>query len=475
MDIQEIHKKDIQEIYKKDIQEIHKKDIQEIHKKLDKQCPSDYKINEIIPFAYPYRRVKINATVNKSPEESIQQVYSVFLRTIKAGYNNEEKIIKFLGLNKEDFILRELYFLRERGFVDFTSGSWLVTQQGEEFVKDNSILKILEEEEFEFLIDAISNEAIEKNFKLLSDKNIENRLNPEIDYSIKNPELLKNKNAQLSEIYKKQNKGKAYLVDYDKLAIFDKKENHDYYLIEYIPRKEKENELEPYIEVRNTDKDVSKEKRLSKSLSDKYPSILYQFSNSERTSFDKIQEEDNQELLEGFKTTQTEKKITETQTLSIWETQEKFAEALEKVKSKILIESPWIKQATLKYIDSIKNALKKGVKVVILYGIESNDEHHYGTIEKLRHLKSKYEKSFNLIHLPTYFEEQGNIKMTGTHRKLIIKDDDYYIQGSFNFLSFNKEKGQKIANEESILIPNNVESKWEKVLKEYGINKIIYL
>jgi hypothetical protein len=445
-------------------------DIQEIHKKLDKQCPSDYKINEIIQFAYPYRRVRVNATVNKSPEKSIQQVYSVFLRTIKAGHNKEEQIIEFLGLKKEDFILRELYFLRERGFVDFTSGIWIVTQQGEGFIKDNSILKILEEEEFEFLIDAISNEAIEKDFRLFSDINIENKLNPEIDFSIKDPELLKNKNEQLSDIYKRQYNGKAYLVDYGKSNIkFDKKENHDYYLIEYIPIKEKENELEPYIEVRNTDKDVSKQKRLSKSLSEKYPSILYQFTTSDRTSFAKIQENNNSELLEEFKTTEIEKKITETQTLSVWETQEKFAEALKTVKSKILIESPWVKRATLKYINSIEKALQRSVDVIILYGIESNDEHHYGTIEKLRNLKSKYQKNFYLIHLPTHFEEQGNNKMTGTHRKLIIKDNDYYIQGSFNFLSFNKEKGQKIANEESILIPQNVETKWKNVLKEYGI------
>ena len=446
-------------------------DIQEIHKKLDKQCPSDYKINEIIQFAYPYRRVRVNATVNKSPEKSIQQVYSVFLRTIKAGYNKEEQIIEFLGLNKEDFILRELYFLRERGFVDFISGVWLVTQQGEEFVKDNSILKILEEEEFEFLIDAISNKAIVKDFRLFSDKNIENKLNPEIDYSIKNPELLKNKNEQLFDIYKSQSNGKAYLVDYDKSNIkFDKKENHDYYLIEYIPIKEKESELEPYIEVRNTDEDISKQKRLSKSLSEKYPSILYQFTTSDRTSFAKIQEDNNSELIEEFKVIETERKITETQTLSVWETQEKFTEALKTVKSKILIESPWIKRATLKYIDSIEKALQRSVDVIILYGIESNDEHHYGTIEKLRNLKIKYQNNFHLIHLPTHFEEQGNYKMTGTHRKLIIKDNDYYIQGSFNFLSFNKEEGQKIANEESNLIPQNVETKWKNVLKEYGIN-----
>jgi len=449
-------------------------DIQEIHKKLDKQCPSDYKINEIIQFAYPYRRVKVNATVNKSPEKSIQQVYSVFLQTIKAGYNKEEQIIKFLGLNKEDFILRELYFLRERGFVDFASGIWLVTEQGEEFVKDNSILKILEEEEFEFLIDAISNQAIAKDFRTHTIKNDVNKLISEIKYPNRSPELLNDKNEQLADIYKIQNNGKAYLVDYDKSKIIfdsENKEYQDYYLIEYIPRIEKENELEPYIEIRNTDKDVSKQKRLSKSLSAKYPSILYQFSTSDRTSFAKIQEDDNQELLEEFKTTQTEKKITETQTLSVWETQEKFAEALKTVKSKILIESPWIKRATLKYTNSIENALKKGVQIVILYGIESNDEHHYGTITKLQNLKSKYQKNFHLIHLPTHFEEKGNYKMTGTHRKLIIKDNDYYIQGSFNFLSFNKEKGQKIANEESILIPKKVQEKWDKVLSEYDINK----
>src|SRR5690554_1685555 len=131
-------------------------DIKEIHKKLVKQCPSDYKINEIIPFAYPFRRIRINATVNKSPEKSIQQVYSVLLRSIQVGYNTEKQIIDILGLHKEDFILRELYFLRERGFADFASGVWLVTEQGEKFITDNSILKVLEEEEYEFLIDAIT-------------------------------------------------------------------------------------------------------------------------------------------------------------------------------------------------------------------------------------------------------------------------------------------------------------------------------
>lgn len=450
-------------------------EIQEIHKKLDKQCPSDYKINEIIQFAYPYRRVRVNATVNKSPEKSIQQVYSVFLRTIKAGHNTEEQIIDFLGLHKEDFILRELYFLRERGFVDFASGIWLITEQGEEFIKDNNILKILEEEEFEFLIDAITNDAIAKDFRTYTVKSEANKLIPEINYSNRNPELLDNKNEQLADIYKNQSKGKAYLVDYDKLNImFDSldKEFSDFYLIEYIPRKEKENELEPFIEIRNTNNDISKENRLTKVLSNRYLELIKNFSNSERTNIIQLQEE-NSRFSEKFDTLEIPKEVTENQTLSVWETQEKFEEALRNVKHKMFIESPWIKRATLKYLKRIEDALKRKVIVVILYGIESNDEHHFGTVEKLRTLQSKYQKTFHLIHLPSHFEEQGNYQMTGTHRKLIIKDNDYFIQGSFNFLSFNKEKGQKIANEESILIPKNVQYKWDSVFSEYEIDKRI--
>ena len=212
------------------------------------------------------------------------------------------------------------------------------------------------------------------------------------------------------------------------------------------------------------------QKLLSKSLSEKYPSILYQFSTSERTNLSKFQEDNNRELLTEFTLHKPEIEINDTETLSIWKTQAKFAEALKTVKSKLLIESPWIKRATLKYIDGIEKALQRNVVVIILYGIESNDEHHYGAIEQLRNLKNKYKKNFYLIHLPSHFEENGNNKMTGTHRKLIIKDNDYYIQGSFNFLSFNKEEGQKVVNEESILISNKVSLKWEQVLKNYHIN-----
>jgi hypothetical protein len=52
---------------------------------------------------------------------------------------------------------------------------------------------------------------------------------------------------------------------------------------------------------------------------------------------------------------------------------------------------------------------------------------------------------------------------------LLIKDNDYYIAGSFNFLSFNKKQGEKVANEESIIIRTNIADKWKQVINEYKI------
>ena len=254
-------------------------EIKDIYKKLENQCPSNYRINEVIPITYPYRRIRINATVNKSPEESIKQVYAVFIRAIKSGLTTEIELTRFLGLDKDDFILRELYFLRERGYLDLISGKWMVTALGENFIKDNSILKILSEELFEFYIDAYNYEIVPCDYKSYSTDLSKKKLEPKINLGIKSPELLIGKTEQIADIYKKSTEGKAYLIDYNVDDIlFDKKEYIDYYLIEYVPNRENENEVEPRIEIRNSDKDYSLNKRLTKILSEEYPTLVYQIT-----------------------------------------------------------------------------------------------------------------------------------------------------------------------------------------------------
>ena len=133
----------------------------DIYKELTKHCPNGFRINEIIKFAYPFRRIRVKVTANKSPEKSLQHIYSSILRTIDAGFDTEKEICRFLGLSPEDFILRELYFLREKGLSDLISDKWKVTEQGQEFIKNNDILKVIEEDDFEFLIDAKTEKVLE--------------------------------------------------------------------------------------------------------------------------------------------------------------------------------------------------------------------------------------------------------------------------------------------------------------------------
>ena len=446
-------------------------DIKEIYKKLEDQCPSNYRINEIIPIAYPYRKVVINAMVNKSPEESIQQVYAIFIKAIKSGINTESELTHFLGLDKDDFILRELYFLRERGYLDFISNEWMITESGEEFSKDNSILKILSEEEFEFYIDAYSDEVLQNDFSFYNDYAIQNKIQPKIKFNHKSPELLKGKSEQLGDIYKKDKAGKAFLVDYDENEIkFDKEVFNDYFLIEYIPTREKENELEPRIEIRNRNKEYSLNKRLTKILSQEYPNIIYDFTDSERAIVANIELDikNNDIVFEKIPTLESKAQI---ETLSIWETKAKFIEAIQNSKEKLLIESPWIKRAALNYIPELEAALKRKVNIMVLYGIEGNDEHDFKAIREMERLVQNY-KNFKLIHLPTHFESTENKNMVGSHKKLVIKDNEYYIHGSFNFLSFNKNEGQKVANEETLLINLDVQKKWIQVFNQYKIDKM---
>lgn len=434
-------------------------EIIEIHKQLTKQCPTEYTINEIIKFSYPYRRVIVNATINKSPEESIKQIYSVMLRAILMGYNTDLKLTSFLGLQDEDFLLRDLYLLREKGFIDFSSNEWNLTEQGKDFITDNNILRILEDEDFEFLIDARTGQILEKEFKLYTNPSIDNDLEPIIKNPIKDPNLLNSKHEAISDLYKRINSNLAYLIDYDKDNIrFDKKEKNDYCLIEYISRSE--NNLEPYIEIRKIDKDLSKEKRLTSLLSQDYPEIVYQLSDTDRGIIRSFPILSNNIVAESTQSLQT---------LSVWQTQDKFKEALETFNKRILIESPWIKKAILKYIPIIEQKLKQGKDVYILYGIDHTNIHHAKSIKQVQRLNSDYE-NMHLINLPDHFKNSNIQNMTGTHRKLIIKDYEYFLVGSFNFLSFNKVEGEKVANEESILINSNVENKWKSTLHDYGLN-----
>jgi len=439
---------------------------QEIYQQLSKQSPTGYKLNELIPFSYPVRRIRLELLVNKQPDGSLVKVYNVLLRAIQAGFQSQEKLFEFLGLGTTDeFILRELFLLREKDYVNIISEKWMLTEGGEQFLKDHSILRVEEEEEYDFLLDGISGEVISSKENEIEKKELPKFIKSELKLNNRNPELLENKFQQLADLYKKENQNKSYLISYlnDEIKYDSFRDGEsgywiNYYLIEYIP--DRKSNQEARLEVRNF-QTLKDNKELTSKFNSEYRHFIYALSNSDRTEFEALREVIEEPIKQEIQ-------IAEFSTLTIWETKQKFIDALKSVNEKILIESPWIKRATLEYIPLFEDILKAKKQLVILYGISEKDEHDIQTLDRVKELQQQHKDSFKLIHLPTHF---GTIKskLTGTHRKLVIKDNDFYIVGSFNFLSFGKNEKQQVANEESILILKDVKQKWEQVFKEYSL------
>lgn len=441
-----------------------------IHSKLAKQCPFRYRVNEIIPFAYPYRKLKVQATISIMPERATLKVYAVFLKAIKQGFNTEQAIREVLSLDKDDFLLRELFVLKEQKLVDIVSGQYFVTDQGGRFLEDNSMLKVTAIKDIEVMLDELHKEVV-KGFSYGKPSMLfrENKLTVDAVLKRKDPALLDGQFDSISEIVKQQSKGDEILVDLDNSMIsHDESLSRECYLIEYLPLDL--NEGAAFIEVRYNDNSYSKDKRLTELLSHDYPDVLYRFTSSERKDLASLYQIEPRSIsdFEEEKATQSETS-NDFQHLSVWEVQAKFIETIKEAKSRILIESPWVGRAVIKHLESIESALNRKVQVIILYGVSYNDDHHDEAVAMLEELQRKHKDHLYLVHLPSHFEENGVAGLNGTHRKLIIKDNDYYILGSYNFLSFNKELGQQVANEESIVIATGVNEKWNDVVRKYKL------
>ena len=339
------------------------------------------------------------------------------------------------------------------------SEKWVLAEAGEQFLKDNTILRIEEEEEYDFLLDGISGEIISGKLFETERKRHQKHLPNELNLALKSPDLLENKFQAMADVYKAENENKSYLISYSANEIKRDYEEYCYYwLVEYIP--DIKNNGEASLEVRNFH-NLKLNKDLTIKFNTEYRHYIYALGNSDRTDMEEITSLVEEPRKQGIQ-------VAEFSTLTIWETKQQFIQALKNVREKILIESPWIKRATQEYIPLFKEILKAKKQLIILYGISEKDEHDLQTLKQLEELQQQNKEKFMLIHLPTHFTNSKS-RLTGTHRKLVIKDNDYYIAGSFNFLSFGKNETQKVANEESLLISKNVSQKWEQVLNEYLI------
>ncbi|MCX8047513.1 MAG: phospholipase D-like domain-containing protein [Anoxybacillus gonensis] len=112
-----------------------------------------------------------------------------------------------------------------------------------------------------------------------------------------------------------------------------------------------------------------------------------------------------------------------------------FLRAIEEAKWELDIISPWMSHRVVdeELMDKFEKALERGVTIKILYGINdtsignsSRSDQSDEVAEKLRRRYAVYGDRFRIMR-------------KNTHYKLLICDEAFYVQGSYNFLSFKGE------------------------------------
>lgn len=136
------------------------------------------------------------------------------------------------------------------------------------------------------------------------------------------------------------------------------------------------------------------------------------------------------------------------------EINDKFSYFLKNAQKSLYIISPWMNNYVVN--DQFKNQLiellKRNVEIRIIYGINSphnSDERDVRTEKIAKELREIGKKYNNLLRL----------KHGHTHEKLLICDEKYYMNGSYNFLSYSPDGDGYFRNEGCTYIESEMTAK----------------
>ena len=128
------------------------------------------------------------------------------------------------------------------------------------------------------------------------------------------------------------------------------------------------------------------------------------------------------------------------ETLSMLDHAGVLRDALEKGQRRVVIISPWITAQVIdkRAIASVRALLDRGCRLFIGYGIDEN-----------RPTKPIPPELSKLAETHPNFDL---LDFEGTHEKILIKDDEYIVVGSFNWLSYRGDANRKLRREISFKV-----------------------
>lgn len=149
--------------------------------------------------------------------------------------------------------------------------------------------------------------------------------------------------------------------------------------------------------------------------------------------------------------------------LPVYEHPAVLEEAISKASKRLLVVSPWIRRAVVdrNFLRSIRQACGRGVKVSIGYGLGSDDISEKAWDEEARQELEGLAKELALLQV---------CRLGDTHAKVLIKDSEYFVITSFNWLSFRGDQSRPFREEWGTMVRDSalVDELYGEIITRFG-------
>ena len=440
----------------------------------------------------PQWHMEVILTMLKQKNLTVLQEF--ILKFISAGIENVAEIRSFLGIN-ESAINNAVAVLQKNSFisVDIFYSKLKLTDKGEKALREAAII-VPEDIEYALYVDGLLGNIYLDTRKLYTQKELH-------DFDIKPVNTIIDKPTQDYLVYENVKRAvntfkKSHAYEQDKLegdlqevskVVMTYIEYKKIYVLVFMNNKSGDIELQAYEGAsRNDDYGIALQKMYinntrvfdfdskneevdnpgddsligvlpkeviesAKAFAYKDSTIDKEISNLNTQLIDiKENSQDEDEIQKETATERIrflEKKIAEMENerkgadrvLTTYDHRPLLIDALDNVQNCVIIVSPWIKAGGLnnEIIDRIEKALQKKARVVIGYGISEKEDNDEWIINKLSDIQKKWygKKYLNIIRL------------SNTHEKVLIKDNEFMVITSFNWLSFKGDPNKGFRQE----------------------------
>ncbi|MBZ7987974.1 phospholipase D-like domain-containing protein [Campylobacter canadensis] len=409
---------------------------------------NNYELYDIKYVFYPVYKCIVNCIFKE--DEQLTQIEVFILRLIDTTKSKISTIEKITCLDKDvlNTIISELIF---KAYLD---NNLNLSKKAKDYLNNIKSTKMVEKE-FCVIFDAISADIIELS---QSDIRLEHKVDKDA-IELKRNNTLRPDNNCLNNIYKDDKTLKQ--VIFENIQNFENNETLKLYSVKDLSKismfykkhlccfyKNSINEKK-IVALNIASEDIVADEGISRLFDKLLEKEDFKVKENQATK-------DNSNRFENYTFTLD---IKDGQIIDECSHKKYFKYILENAKNDIYIQSPWIRfQVLNEYLDYIKSALSRKVNIHIKYGIENKSKRDNKAIIDKKAEEVFIELKNNYANFKTYKDN--------SHEKFIICDNDFIINGSFNWLSYLHNEGNE--RKENSTITKNKDTINKKIKDFYN-------